>query len=194
MPSCSSARMTRTAISPRLATRTFANMRREDYLVRSVADRAVALPAGALERDGMPRDAAPPADPCKGSGIEAVVAAVRPAVEAQDAGEPVVVVRCAPLHRGDVGLGAGAKRMCVPHRGPRYPKSRCVNRAVGRSSRKFSPDGALKASEDVPGSLLQAPHIPHEYALLTRTGRGTEHERPGGGADRDHPPRRLLLD
>src|ERR687890_1691172 len=71
MPSSSSARMTRTAISPRLATRTFANMRREDYLVatatsRSVADRAAAVGAGALEHDGVDGGAAPPPDPPPG--------------------------------------------------------------------------------------------------------------------------------
>src|SRR4051812_32331478 len=132
MPSSSSARMTRTAISPRLATRTFANMRREDYLVadavsRSVADRAVALRARALQRDRVGARAAPPADPRMGGRLHAVLGAAGPGPRSEDLREPVVIGRGAPLHRGDVGPGAGAKRMPVPHGAPRYPECRCAN-------------------------------------------------------------------
>src|ERR687890_778436 len=120
MPSSSSARMTRTAISPRLATRTFANMRREDYLVatatsRSVADRAAAVGAGALEHDDVDGGATPPPDPPPGGRVRPVRAAGRPAAPGEDLGEPLMVGWRAPGHRRDVGLGAGAQGFAVPH-------------------------------------------------------------------------------
>src|SRR5919206_3871545 len=46
MPSSSSARMTRTAISPRLATRTLLNMRREMLVVPAVPDRLLIVRHG----------------------------------------------------------------------------------------------------------------------------------------------------
>src|SRR3954451_16775508 len=125
MPNSSSARTMRTAISPRFATRTFANMRREDY---SVADRAAALSARARQRDRVRARAAPPADPRMGGGLRAMVAAAGPALGNEDLREAVVVGSGTPLHRGDVGLGAGAKRMPVPHGARRYPERRCANR------------------------------------------------------------------
>src|SRR5690349_2176733 len=134
MPSSSSARMTRTAISPRLATRTFANMRREGY---SVAERAAAQLARALDGDGVEACRAPPAHPPAGDRLGVVGDAARPAPAAQHAGELGVVGRRAARGGRDVRECSRAERVVLRHGRRGTPRASEAS-ALRRTAEKFA--------------------------------------------------------
>src|SRR4051812_16151806 len=131
MPSSSSARTIRTAISPRLATRTFPNMRRKGIRWpvaeprraarrrTSVAELAAAVRAGALERDPLEEVRPPTADPAAGDRLGAVLAAAGPAPAVQRLGQAGPAVAHVALGNADQVVDAGAMRFLHRRRGTR---------------------------------------------------------------------------
>src|SRR4051795_3567521 len=113
--------MTRTAISPRLATRTFVNMRREDY---SVAQIAAALRARALDHEAVDAPRPPAAHPRACGRHGPVGRAARPAPALQRGDQVVALAGCATFRGGDQRRGAGAERLVGPAGGAPPPPGR----------------------------------------------------------------------